>query len=396
MKYTELLNNLLNFILDKYEGVSDINFSPGKLPQVEINGQLVNVPLSTFKNMLLPYQTELIALSMLDNDEILMKTLLVEGSVDLSYALPTRGRFRVNIFTQRGSYSIVLRVIPTSIPSVEELKLPQTLKDICKEKNGLVLVTGPTGSGKSTTMASLIDMINAHYSYHIITIEDPIEFLHRHKKSTINQRELGSDTSTFKSALRAALRQAPKVILVGEMRDRETIEIALEAGETGHLVISTLHTIDAPKTIDRIIGVFPKNEEAAIRRRLASAIKWVVSQRLVPEEGGGRIACVEILRTSERTRDYIIHGEKAGKSLHDVMKDGHTTLGTQTFDMVLKDYVEKGIVSLETGLLYATNANDLKVQLGEKANQPQPGIGGDEESEGGGGLDLELDVKELI
>jgi len=396
VKYTELLNNLLNFILDKYEGVSDINFSPGKLPQVEINGQLVNVPLSTFKNMLLPYQTELIALSMLDNDEILMKTLLVEGSVDLSYALPTRGRFRVNIFTQRGSYSIVLRVIPTSIPSVEELKLPQTLKDICKEKNGLVLVTGPTGSGKSTTMASLIDMINAHYSYHIITIEDPIEFLHRHKKSTINQRELGSDTSTFKSALRAALRQAPKVILVGEMRDRETIEIALEAGETGHLVISTLHTIDAPKTIDRIIGVFPKNEEAAIRRRLASAIKWVVSQRLVPEEGGGRIACVEILRTSERTRDYIIHGEKAGKSLHDVMKDGHTTLGTQTFDMVLKDYVEKGIVSLETGLLYATNANDLKVQLGEKANQPQPGIGGDEESEGGGGLDLELDVKELI
>lgn len=394
MKYTELLNNLLNFILDKYEGVSDINFSPGKLPQVEISGQLVNVPLSTFKNMLLPYQTELIALSMLDNDEVLIKTLLEEGSVDLSYALPTRGRFRVNIFTQRGSYSIVLRVIPTGIPSVEDLKLPQILKEICKEKNGLVLVTGPTGSGKSTTMASLIDMINTHYSYHIITIEDPIEFLHRHKKSTINQRELGSDTSTFKAALRAALRQAPKVILVGEMRDRETIEIALEAGETGHLVISTLHTIDAPKTVDRIIGVFPKNEEAAIRRRLASAIKWIVSQRLVPQEGGGRIACVEILRTSERTRDYIIHGEKGGKSLHDVMKDGHTTLGTQTFDMVLKDYVEKGVVSLETGLLYATNANDLKVQLGEKANQPQPGAAGGEES--GGGLDLELDTKDLI
>lgn len=394
MKYTELLNNLLNFILDKYEGVSDINFSPGKLPQVEISGQLVNVPLSTFKNMLLPYQTELIALSMLDNDEKAIKTLLDEGSVDLSYALPRRGRFRVNIFTQRGSYSIVLRVIPTTIPSVEELKIPKILKEICTEKNGLVLVTGPTGSGKSTTMAALIDMINTHYSYHIITIEDPIEFLHRHKKSTINQRELGSDTSTFKSALRAALRQAPKVILVGEMRDRETIEIALEAGETGHLVISTLHTIDAPKTIDRIIGVFPKNEEAAIRRRLASAVKWVVSQRLVPLEEGGRIACVEILRTSERTRDYIIHGEKAGKSLHDVMKDGHTTLGTQTFDMVLKDYVEKEIISLETALLYATNANDLKVQLGEKAHKPQPGS---ESGEGGeGSMDLELDVNELI
>ena len=386
MKHTELLNNLLNFILDKYEGVSDINLSPGRLPQVEVDGQLVTVPLSIFKNMLLPYQTEFIALSMLDNDEKLIKTLIEEGAVDLSFALQDRGRFRVNIFTQRGSYSIVLRVIPTSIPPMEELSLPAVLKEICKEKNGLVLVTGPTGSGKSTTMASILDMINSNYSYHIITIEDPIEFLHRHKKSTVNQREVGSDSSSFKSALRAALRQAPKVILVGEMRDRETIEIALEAGETGHLVISTLHTIDAPKTIDRIIGVFPKNEEAAIRRRLASAVKYIASQRLVPQKDGGRIAVVEVLRTSERARDYIINGEKGGKSLHDVMKDGHTTLGTQTFDMVLKDYIEKGIITMETGLLYATNANDLKVSLGSAAQQAGSGSSDS--------VDLDLDLQQ--
>jgi len=385
MKHTELIDNFLIFILDKFEGVSDINLSPGKLPQVEINGELVNVPISTFKNMLLPYQTEFIALSMLDNDEKLIKTLLEEGSVDLSFALQNRGRFRVNIFTQRGSYSIVLRVIPTSVPPMEELNLPEVLKEICKEKNGLVLVTGPTGSGKSTTMASLLDMINSNYSYHVITIEDPIEFLHRHKKSTVNQREVGSDSSSFKSALRAALRQSPKVIMVGEMRDRETIEIALEAGETGHLVISTLHTIDAPKTIDRIIGVFPKNEEPAIRRRLASAIKFIASQRLIPTKEGGRIAAVEVLRTSERARDYIINGEKGGKSLHDVMKDGHTTLGTQTFDMVLKDYIEAGTITMETGLLYASNANDLKVSLGSAAQQE-----GSDSSYSG---DLELELK---
>jgi len=390
MKYSELLNNLLIFILDKFEDVSDINFTPGKLPQVEISGELVNVPLSTFRNMLLPYQTELIALTMLNNDEKMINTLLSEGSIDLSYALPNRGRFRVNIFTQRGSYSIVLRVIPTTMPSMEELKLPVVLKKICKEKNGLVLVTGPTGSGKSTTMASLIDMINNEYSYHIVTIEDPIEFLHRHKKSTINQREVGSDTSSFKNALRGALRQAPKVILVGEMRDRETIEIALEAGETGHLVISTLHTIDAPKTIDRIVGVFPKNEEPAIRRRLASAIKWIVSQRLIPQKSGGRIAAVEILRTSERTRDYITQGEKGGKSLQDVMKDGYTTMGMQTFDMVLKNYVQKGIIDKETALIYATNPNDLMIELGHtEEKKSEKGKQGKTDTS----LDLELDLK---
>lgn len=363
MKHKDLINNLLGSILKKFSDVSDINFSPGKLPQVEIDGRLVDVTISAFKNMLMPYQTEIIALGLLNNDEALIRQLLKEGSIDLSYSLPNGIRFRVNIFSQRGSYSVVLRVIPTKIPTMADLNLPNVLKKICNENNGLVLVTGPTGSGKSSTMAAVIDIFNNDYPYHIITIEDPIEFLHINKKATLNQREVGTDTISFKSALRAALRQAPKVILVGEMRDRETIEIALEASETGHLVISTLHTVDAPKTIDRIVGVFPKNEESTIRRRLAASLKWVISQRLVPKKSGGRVPAVEILRTSDRTRDYIANGEREGKSLHDVMRDGYETLGMQTFDTVLMNFIKKGIISKETAMLYATKANDLNVAI---------------------------------
>ena len=387
MKHKDLVDNFLTFILEKFENVSDIIFAPGKLPQVEISGQLVNVPITVAKNMLVPYQTEQIALGLLDNDEHLINKLLDEGSVDLSFAISQKARFRVNIFSQRGTFSIVLRVIPSKIPTMTGLKLPPILKNICKEKNGLVLITGPTGSGKSSTMAAIIDMINSNFSYHIITIEDPIEFLQRHKKSTINQREIGMDSDSFKSALRAALRQAPKVILVGEMRDRETIEIALEASETGHLVISTLHTIDAPKTVDRIVGVFPKNEELSIRRRLASAIKWIVSQRLIPQKEGGRIAAVEILRTSERTKEYIAVGGKEGKSLSDVMRDGQATLGMQTFDMVLKQFIQSGIISLEDGLLYATNPNDLKVSLGPASDSSKDGSDSAQEE-----ATLELDI----
>jgi len=363
MKHKELLDNVLNFILGQFKNVSDINFSPGNFPHVERNGELIKVQLPSCKNFLTPSQTKMLASVILDNNKSLLKKLTREGSVDLSYSLPNRARFRVNIFSQRGSYAIVLRVIPTRIPTMEELNLPPVLKEICKEKNGLVLVTGPTGSGKSSTMASIVDMINSLYSYHIITIEDPIEYLHQNRKSIINQREIGTDAVSFKSALRGALRQSPKVVLVGEMRDRETIEIALEACETGHLVISTLHTIDAPKTVDRIVGVFPKNEEQAVRRRIASTIKWIVSQRLIPSMDSRRIAAVEILRTSERTRDYIVNGEKEGKSLHDVMKDGHSNLGMQTFDMVIMHYVRKGIITPETGIIFATKPNDLIMEL---------------------------------
>ena len=381
------LRSLLQEMIQK--GASDLHLTVGNRPKLRVDGDLVNAQSPAVLN---PRDTLQLSYSILT--EAQKKRFETEDELDFSFGVQNLSRFRGNVYKQRGCVAMAIRQIPYEIISVEKLGLPPILNQLSERPRGLILVTGPTGSGKSTTLAAMVDKINRERKSHIITIEDPIEFLHRNKKSTINQREIGTDTVSFKSALRAALRQAPKVILVGEMRDRETIEIALEAGETGHLVISTLHTIDAPKTIDRIIGVFPKNEEAALRARLASAVKWVISQRLIPTKSGGRIAAIEILRTSERTRDYIIHGSRDGKSLHDVMRDGYTTLGTQTFDMVLKDYVEKGILSIETALLYATNANDLKVQLGDKINEAKPGVKGGEA--GGGDMDLELDVKDLI
>src|SRR6184192_3298482 len=279
-------------------------------------------------------------------NETPIRKLEQDGSADLSYGLTGVARFRVNIFKQRGSCAIVMRVIPDKIPGFEELNLPAALREIVDLRNGIVLVTGPTGSGKSSTLAAIIDKMNEEKSYHILTIEDPIEFLHRHKKATIHQRELHSDTPSFALALRAALRQAPKVILVGEMRDRETIEVALEAAETGHLVLSTLHTIDASKTVDRIIGVFPKNEEAAIRSRLAQAFRYIVSQRLMPKVGGGRTAAIEILVSNSRTREYIEKGEKEGRSLIDAMRDGAID-GMQTFDSELEKFIRDGSVARE-------------------------------------------------
>jgi twitching motility protein PilT len=284
-------------------------------------------------------------------------------TADLSYALPGKCRFRVNIFQQRNSFSIVMRAIPTDIPSFEALNLPPQLKEIADIRNGVVLLTGPTGSGKSSTLAAIIDRINETKAYHIVTIEDPIEFLHNHKKSTINQREVGADTKDFASALRAALRQAPKVILVGEMRDLETAEIALEAAETGHLVLSTLHTIDASKTIDRIIGLYPKNEERIIRTRLAQTFRYIVSQRLIPRaDGKGRIAAVEVLRSNPRTREYIEKGESEGKTLLDAIRDGEID-GMQDFDSVIRRMIEQKVISFEDGLSYATNQNNLLLQL---------------------------------
>ena len=297
-----------------------------------------------------------------DNPEA-ARQLATIRTADLSYALPGKCRFRVNIFQQRNSFSIVMRVIPHEIPSFDSLRLPAQLAEIANIRTGIVLLTGPTGSGKSSTLAAIIDRINEIKSYHIVTIEDPIEFLHNHKKSTINQRELGTDTKDFASALRAALRQTPKVILVGEMRDLETAEIALEAAETGHLVLSTLHTIDASKTIDRIIGLYPKNEERIIRTRLSQTFRYIVSQRLIPRaDGKGRIAAVEVLRSSPRTREYIEKGESEGKTLLDAIRDGEID-GMQDFDTVIRSFIETGIISLEDGLSYATNQNNLLLQL---------------------------------
>jgi twitching motility protein PilT len=355
------LDPLLETMLDAAPGLSDLNLSVGRPPQIELDGSLRTVPFAGIER-LLPYQTELIAMRLLAGKRDLAEKLVRTGSVDLSYSLARRTRFRVNVFSQRGSYSIVLRVIPNKIPTVEELGLPPQLNAIGSERNGIVLVTGPTGSGKSTSLAAIINKINREKAVHIITIEDPIEYLHPHQMATINQREVGADTQTFALALRAALRQAPKVILVGEMRDVETISIALEASETGHLVLSTLHTIDASKTVDRIVGVFPKNEERQVRTRFSQSFKWIVSQRLVPQVGGGRVAVCEVLKSTSRTKEYIQEGEREGKSLTDAMEDGILE-GMQSFDHELERLIGAGVIDKEVGLSYASNRTNLALRL---------------------------------
>jgi len=343
--------------------VSDLIFSPGRPPQVELTGDLQGVPISGFE-ALKPAQIKAMSDLMLTGNAQGIETLEKKGSSDISYSASGVGRFRVNIFRQRGTHAIVMRVIPNKPPNWQELDLPMAVRSVSDLKNGLVLVTGPTGSGKSTTLAAVIDLINTTKKYHIVTIEDPIEFMHDHKLSTVHQRELHSDTPDFALALRAALRQAPKVILVGEMRDRETIEVALEAAETGHLVLSTLHTIDAAKTIDRIIGVFPKSEEASIRTRLAQSFRRIISQRLLPKVGGGRKAAIEILVANSRTKEYIEKGEKEGRSMIDAMKDGAID-GMQTFDGELEKFIRDGSVTREVALTYASNANNLALAISD-------------------------------
>jgi twitching motility protein PilT len=372
------LDAILEAMLKVSDRVSDLNFSVGRAPQVEVDGQLVPV---TFPGLprLTPFQTEMIAMHMLRGDRELTRTLLVNGSVDLSYSIPQKTRFRVNIFSQRGTYAIVLRVIPEGIPTLESLRLPEELFNVGRLKNGIVLVTGPTGSGKSTTLAAIINQINHEQAYHIITIEDPVEYMHRHVKSTVNQRELGSDTRSFSLALRAALRQAPKVILIGEMRDVETIEIAMEAAETGHLVFSTLHTIDAAKTVDRIIGVFPKDQEPQIRTRLSQSFRYIISQRLLPKIGGGRVAALEVLKSTMRTRDYVVKGESEGRSLVDAMHDGQVD-GMQAFDDEIEKLWNDRVISKETALAYASNPTNLALRMTDEptGGEPQPeGEGGD-------------------
>jgi twitching motility protein PilT len=360
---------ILGAMLRASKQVSDLIFSPGRFPQVEQNGQLVPVKIQGVP-MLSPDDTARIAAHLIGGNKQAMEKLRTDGSCDISYSLPRVSRFRVNIFTQRGTCAIVMRVIPNSIPTFDSLKLPPQLADTAGLKNGIVLVTGPTGSGKSSTLAAILNRINEEKAYHIITIEDPIEFLHPHKKATIHQRELHSDTPTFSLALRAALRQAPKVILVGEMRDKETIEIALEAAETGHLVFSTLHTIDASKTVERIVGVFGLGEQQAIRNRFAKSFRYIVSQRLLPrKDGTGRVAAIEVLKSTLRTREYLEKGEQEGRSLLDAMRDGELE-GMQDFDTVIEKLIRAGVVDMETGLTYATNAGNLRLQLADMDGEP--------------------------
>jgi twitching motility protein PilT len=344
--------------------ISDLIFSPGRPPQVELIGKLTPVQVPGM-DQLTPAHTAGIAKALIANNKTAEESLEKYGSADLSFSLTGLSRFRVNIFKQRGTHAIVMRVVPNDIPSFEELGVPPVLEEVADMKNGIVLLTGPTGSGKSSTLAAIIDLINETKHYHIVTIEDPVEFLHRHKNCTVHQRELHSDTSSFAYALRAALRQAPKVILVGEIRDLETCEVALEASETGHLVLSTLHTNDAVKTVERLIGMFPKSQEHIIRMRLAGAFRFIVSQRLIPRaDGRGRVAAIEVLKSTARTRDYIEKGERDGKSLYDAMKDGNID-GMQVFDGELERMVRTGLITMNEGLAYATNRQNLLLQLSD-------------------------------
>jgi twitching motility protein PilT len=348
------LDYILGAMLDTHPSVSDLNITADKPLQVEVSGELTPVSFDPPIEKLTPFQAETIALQIIDNNRRLTEELIKSGSCDCSYSLGQRARFRANIFSQRGHYSIVLRKLTTEIPSVEQLKLPAVLHTIAKEKTGLVLVTGATGSGKSTTLASILNDLNENKSIHIVTLEDPVEFVHPQKMATFNQREMGIDFLNFATGLRAALRQAPKVILVGEMRDRETVEIGMNAAETGHLVMSSLHTIDAGQTINRIIGMFEKEEEKQIRVRLAETLRWVVSQRLLPKVGGGRVAAIEIMGNSLRVKDSIEHGESDGKTFYEIIQSS-ATFGWKTFDMAILDLFEQGQITEETALLYSTS-----------------------------------------
>ena len=347
------LDNILTTMLDSQPEVSDLLFTVDKPPQVESFGDLKPVTLDPLIEQLTPFQTEMVALNLIGENQWLIEDLLRRGSCDGSYSLSDKARFRVNIFSQRGNYSIVCRKLNTAVPTLEGLNFPDIFKQIPREKTGLVLVTGATGSGKSTTLAAVLNEINRNKAVHIITLEDPVEYVHPHLKATFNQRELGLDFDTFSSGLRAALRQAPKVVLVGEMRDRETVSIALSAAETGHLVLSTLHTIDAGQTVNRILGMFDPEEQEQIRIRLADTLRWVVSQRLAPRIGGGRHALLEIMGANLRTQETIRLGESEGKTFYEIVEASYT-FGWRTFDAACLEAYEQGKITEETALLFCT------------------------------------------
>lgn len=378
---------ILTNMLESFGNVSDLNITVDKPFQVESSGELTAVPLNPPIEKLTPFQTEIFALNLINSDRRLTKILLKQGSCDSSYFLPGKARFRVNIFSQRGFYSIVMRKLETRIPTIKDLNLPDTFHKAANEKNGIILVTGATGSGKSTTLAALLNEINNTKSIHIVTLEDPVEFVHPQRTATFNQRELGTDFDAFPTGLRAALRQAPKVILVGEMRDRETVEIGLSAAETGHLVMSTLHTVDAGQTINRIIGMFEQEEEKQIRIRLSDTVRWIICQRLLPKEGGGRVAALEIMTINLRVKDTILNGESEGKTYYEIITAGQA-FGMATFDKAILDLYKEGQISEETAMAYSSRKaivgrglDTIKSSRGEKTTDIE-------------GLNLDGDYKE--
>lgn len=340
-------------MLNSYDHVSDLNITAGKPLQVEAAGEMQPVAVKPEVNTLTPFQAEAFALTLIGGDHRLLHDLVKCGSCDLSYRLGQEVRFRVNIFSGRRNISTVLRKLETTIPTIEDLALPEVLHKIHKEKNGLILVTGATGTGKSTTLAAILDEVNSMKPVHVVTLEDPIEYSHEHKMATFNQRELGADFDTFSAGLRAALRQAPKVILVGEMRDLETMEIGMTAAETGHVVMSTLHTVDAGQTINRIVGMFDLEDQVQVRNRLADTIRWIVCQRLLPKIGGGRVAALEVLKINLRLKELILNGESEDKTFYDIIADG-TQEGMMTFDQHILKLYEDGLITEETAMAYSS------------------------------------------
>jgi twitching motility protein PilT len=355
---------LLTAMLGATEKVSDLIFSPGRPPQVEVYGQLIPVQGPGLR-LLSADDTRRIASDLIGDNKQAINMLREQGSCDISFGLPGVARFRVNVFIQRGSCAVVMRVIPTKIPEFSSLGLPIQLGEIANLRDGIVLVTGPRGSGKSSTLAALLDRINEKQTSHIITIEDPIEFLHNHKKSTIHQRELHSDTPNFALALRAALRQAPKVIVVGEMRDRETMEMVLEAAETGHLVLSSLNAPSVFKTLERIVSAFPLTEQPSLRGRLAKTLRYVISQQLIPRKDGGRVAILEVFKNTNRTRQYLECEDSSGENLLEAVKNGAVE-GMQHFDAELERLVRADTVDLQTALNYASDAQQLQSALSRR------------------------------
>jgi len=357
MKKTEI-DYWITTMLESYPNVSDLNITVGKTLQVESAGVLVPVEIGPPIRALTPFQTEAFALNLIGKNKRLLTDLVTNGSCDLSYSLGDKARFRVNIFTQKGYITTVLRKLETKVPSIEGMNFPDAFARMARELNGLIIFTGATGTGKTTSLAALLNRINQERSVHVVTLEDPIEYVHDHHKATFNQRELGNDFSNFAMGMRAALRQAPKVILVGEMRDRETMEIGLTAAETGHLVLSTLHTIDAGQAMNRCLGMFEQEEQPQIRNRLADTIRWVVSQRLLPRVGGGRVAAMEILCTSLRVKDLILNGESEEKTYYNVIKSG-SALQMRTFDQHILDLYSDGMITEETAITYCSYRNEI-------------------------------------
>ncbi|BCL62207.1 twitching motility protein PilT [Desulfomarina profundi] len=357
MKKTEI-DYWITAMLESHSHVSDLNITVGKELQVESAGQLVPVDVVPPVRELTPFQTETFALNLIGNNTRLLRDLVETGSCDLSYSLTDKARFRVNIFTQKGYFTTVLRKLETEVPSIESMQFPDAFGKMAAELNGLILFTGATGTGKTTSLAALLDRINHERSVHVVTLEDPIEYVHEQHKATFNQRELGNDFSTFAVGMRAALRQAPKVILVGEMRDRDTMEIGLTAAETGHLVLSTLHTIDAGQTINRILGMFEQEEQPQVRNRLVDTIRWIVGQRLLPRVGGGRIAAMEILRTSLRVKDLILNGETEDKTFYNIIREG-SALDMRTFDQHILELFSRGLITEESAITYCSQRNEM-------------------------------------